>query len=339
LQSNPLVTIAIVTLNRAWIIDKAISSIISQTYPHDKLFVVIVDGQSKDGTPELSRKLLSESDLKGYEILIQKSSIPEARNICLKKMQGDLMLFWDSDVIMPPNAVLELVETLQNENADLVTTDVKQITLKSKTEKIDEQLLSPTVNNGKKPLRKIKSAMMGETLLSKRLASNFVFDPDFTIQEDVDFCLRASEKGYKLLFNPNITVLDVNMYTMGHSDVSIDMPLKDAVRGIRKKSRAQVYEFDFSVDFKSKLRFLKRFKRYGFYLLYLPAFVLTVCGILLQNVFLALVFPVYDLLYIGLQIRKRGVKKGLKAFAYSLIIGIPDAVWFAYYFIKYSLRG
>lgn len=339
LQSTPLTTIAIVTLNRAWIIDKAISSIKSQTYPHKNLFVLIVDGQSKDGTPELAQKLLSESDFNGFEVIIQKSSIPEARNICLGKKRGELLFFWDSDVILPPNAVSTMVETLQNENADLVTTEVKQIIIKSVTEKFQDKLENKGPTNEKIPIATIKSAMMGETLLSKKLASNLTFDNDLTTQEDIDFCLRAKEKGYKLVINRNIVALDVNMYTMAHSDISIDMTLKDAVRGVRKKSKVQVYTFDFSLNYKAKLQFLKQYKRYGFYLLYLPAFILTICGIMLQNVFLTLVFPVYALLYTGLQIKKRGLKKGFKAFVYSLIVGIPDAVWFAYYYVKYSLTG
>lgn len=181
--------------------------------------------------------------------------------------------------------------------------------------------------------------MMGETLLSKKLAENLSFDPDLTTQEDVDFCLRAKEKGYKLVVNRNIVALDVNMFTMAHSDISIDMPLKDAIRGVRKKSRVQVYAFDLSVNFKDKLHFLIQFRRYGFYLLYLPIIVLSVFGVLLQNVFLALAFPVYAALYTVLQIKKRGLKKGLKAFVYSLIVGIPDAFWFAIYYVKYSLTG
>jgi glycosyltransferase involved in cell wall biosynthesis len=340
LQSTPLLTVAIVTLNRAWIIDKAIASIKNQTYPHEKIFVLIVDGESKDGTPEVSKKLLSESDFNGFEVVIQKSSIPEARNICLKKKKGELLLFWDSDVILPSNAVLTLVETLHKENADLVTTEVKQITVKSQTEKIDLKLQEPEkLQDTEAYVSPVKTAMMGETLLSKKLAENLSFDPDLTTQEDVDFCLRAKEKGYKLVVNRNIVALDVNMFTMAHSDISIDMPLKDAIRGVRKKSRVQVYAFDLSVNFKDKLHFLIQFRRYGFYLLYLPIIVLSVFGVLLQNVFLALAFPVYAALYTVLQIKKRGLKKGLKAFVYSLIVGIPDAFWFAIYYVKYSLTG
>lgn len=334
-----MITVAIITFNRAWIIEKALASIKNQTYPHNKMFVLVVDGQSKDGTAELAQKLLSESDFNGFEVTIQKSSIPQARNLCLKKMRGELMLFWDSDVILPSEAVLSMVETLQKENADLVTTEVKSITVKTVDEKFEDP--SPIVqqNNGKALVDEIKSAMMGETLLSKRLASSLVFDEDLTTQEDIDFCLRAKEEGYKLLINRSIVALDVNMYKMQHSDISIDMTLKDALRGVRKKSKVQVYTFDFSSDFKAKLQFLKQYKRYGFYLLYLPAFALTVLGIVFQNIFLTLVFPIYALLYTGLQVKKRGLKKGVKAFVYSLIVGIPDAVWFAYYYIKYSLKG
>jgi glycosyltransferase involved in cell wall biosynthesis len=100
MQRTRLVTVELVALNRAWIIDEVLLSIQSQTYSHDSLFMLFVDGASRDGTADLAKQKLSQSDFKGYEVIIQKCSIPEGRNICLERMRGDLLLFWDSDVIM-----------------------------------------------------------------------------------------------------------------------------------------------------------------------------------------------------------------------------------------------
>ena len=332
MQRTPLVTVGIVALNRAWIIDKVLLSIQSQTYSHDSLFILFVDGLSRDGTADLARQKLSQSDFKGYEVIIQKCNIPEGRNICLERMHGDLLLFWDSDVIMEPDAVSKLVEALQTENADLMTAAVRQVTVSSTDEILGK--LQEAINLEKQaPCVEIKTATMGHSLLSKRLASHVSFDTDLTTQEDIDFCLRAREKGFKILLDPNVVVLDVNMFRVAYSDIYVDMSIKDGLRGVRKKSRAQVYAYDFSSGWRTILHFLLSYKRYLFYLLYIPALAITVYGVFARSIFLFLVFPVYALLYTFLQIRRRGVTRGLKAFVLSILVGIPDAFWVMYYLI------
>jgi glycosyltransferase involved in cell wall biosynthesis len=294
---------------------------------------LFVDGESRDGTADLAKQKLSQSDFKGYEVIVQKCNIPEGRNICLESMHGDLLLFWDSDVIMEPDAVSKLVEALQTENADLMTTAVRQVTVSS-TDEIAGKLQEAISLEKQAPCVEMKTTTMGHSLLSKRLASNVSFDTELTTQEDIDFCLRAKKKGFKMLLNPSIIVLDVNNYRMPYSDIYIEMPLKDALSGIRKKSRAQVYAYDFSSGWRTAVNFLLQYKRYLFYIVYIPTVALTVYGILARNIYLFLVFPVYALLYTSLQIKRRGTTRGLKAFILSLLVGIPDALWVMYYLIE-----
>jgi glycosyltransferase involved in cell wall biosynthesis len=338
-QRTPLVTVGIVALNRAWIIDKVLLSIQSQTYPHDKLFVLFVDGESRDGTVELAKQRLSKGDFNSYQFVVQKCNIPEGRNICLEKMQGELLLFWDSDIIVAPDAVSKLVEALETQRVDLMTAVVKQVTVSSIDEIASRLQEAVMLEQQDAPCVEINAAMMGQSLLSKKIASTVSFDPQLTIQEDTDFCLRAKEQGFKIMVDPGVVALDVNMYTMAHSDICIDMSLKDALKGIRKKSKVQVYAYNFASGLKSSLNFFSQYKRYIFYLLYLPAVVLTVYGIFAQNIYLALVFPVYALLYTVLQVRRRGVKRGLKTFLLSLIVGVPNALWVTYYWIKYTSKS
>ena len=104
-QDLPLITIGVVVFNREWIIEKMLASVQSQTYPHDKLFVLVVDGKSKDNTVKIAEQVLAESDFNGYQVIVKESNIPEARNICIQNMRGDFLLFWDSDVIMESTAV------------------------------------------------------------------------------------------------------------------------------------------------------------------------------------------------------------------------------------------
>ena len=177
---------------------------------------------------------------------------------------------------------------------------------------------------------------MGQSLLTKQLAKTVSFDEQLTIQEDTDFCLRAREQGFKLMVDPNITVLDVNMFNVAYSDICIDMSFGDALKGIRKKSQVQVYAYTFKRGWRNN--FFWQYKRYVFYLLYLPAIAVTAIGIAAQNLFAALAFPVYASFYTALQIRRRGIARGVRAFVLSLLVGIPNAVWAAVYWVKYKIQ-
>lgn len=130
-EDLPLITVGVVVFNRAWIIKRMLASVQSQTYPHDKMFVLVVDGKSRDDTVKLAKQVLAESDFSGYEVFVKDSNIPEARNICIQKMKGDFLLFWDSDVIMEETAVSCMLETLKKENVDMVASTVTEVTVDS----------------------------------------------------------------------------------------------------------------------------------------------------------------------------------------------------------------
>jgi glycosyltransferase involved in cell wall biosynthesis len=337
-QNTPLVTIGIVAYNRAWIIPKMLASLQGQTYPHQRLFVVFVDGVSRDGTAEIAKQTLAASDFGGYEVIVQKCNIPQGRNICVEKMRGELLFFWDSDVIMPMDAIARLVEGLVEEKADLMTAVAKTITVSS-VEEIAARLQETASPTERLPPSEIKAVMMGQTLLTRRLAEAVGFDPQLTIQEDTDFCLRARRLGFKLMIDPNTVVLDVNMFNVPYSDTCIDMSFRDAMKGIRRKSQVQAYGYSFSAGYKNNLRFFVIYKRYLFYLLYLPTGLFTLVGVWLQNIILTLVFPLFALVYIALQIRRRGVVRGIRAFALSIVVGIPTAVWVTVYWLQCAAKA
>ena len=123
-SSSPLVTVGIVVLNRDWIIDKMLTSLQQQTYPHDRIFVLLVDGESKDNTVATARQILENSDFNGYEIVVKKCNIPEGRNICIEKMKGDFLFFWGSDIIMGANALENIVATGLDTKADIVSAEL-----------------------------------------------------------------------------------------------------------------------------------------------------------------------------------------------------------------------
>jgi glycosyltransferase involved in cell wall biosynthesis len=338
LTQNPLITVGIVVLNREWIIGKVLKSLLLQTYPHDRIFVLIVDGESRDRTVEIARTILEGSNLQGYDIVVKKSNIPEGRNICVENMRGDMLLFWDSDIIMEPDAIEELLRTEGSQKADIVTADASFISTGSVDdveEKVEEAM---KLEAREKWEKEVPAAGMGHTLVSRRVLNSVRFDPDLTTMEDYDFSIRAREKGFRIVMNRGIRVFDVNVIKEENSDIHIDMPLKNAMRGIRKKSKAQVRAYKFRLTLTDMVYFFLRNKRYVFYLGYVPMGILTALGVFLHNIYLIVVFPLYLLFFTLWQMRKRGLGRGAKAVYISLLVGVPNSVYITYYFMKYIIR-
>ena len=339
-QDFPLITVGIIVLNREWIIRRMLKSVQSQTYPHERLFVVVVDGKSKDKTAEIAKQVLSESDFNGYQVIVKDSNIPEARNLCIQNMKGDYLLFWDSDVIMEPTAVERMLEILRKENVDMVSSYVKEVTVNS-PEEIDSKWQDWETKYPRQDTSRILyAAGTGNLLISKKVLTKLQFDPDYTFYEDQDFSARASKLGYKILETRSVIGFDVNT-NKAYSDIyAFDMPLNKALRGIRKKAviQAQNITAGFPTVRAAVSTFFLANKRYLFYVGYVPAIAITLVGVLILNLWVALAFPAYLLIYTILQFIKRGFARGLNAAARSLIVGIPSTYALLYYCLKLSFK-
>jgi hypothetical protein len=118
------------------------------------------------------------------------------------------------------------------------------------------------------------------------------------------------------------------------------MPLKKALRGIHKKALIQLQSIssEYPSISKAVMKFFLANKRYLFYLGYPPIVILSVFGVLIQNIWLSLIFPLYFALYLIVQIKKRGFARGLNAAVRSILVGVPTTYVLLYYSAKLSFR-
>jgi glycosyltransferase involved in cell wall biosynthesis len=340
IEDTPLVSIGVVVLNREWIIRETLNSILSQTYPHEKIFILVVDGGSHDKTVETARKILEKADFCGYEIIVQKCNIPEGRNICIERMIGELLLFWDSDILMDRDAIKNLVDTLKNFKGDIVTAETCFINADSINKAISKMKteLQSKIRSATYEAQLVPASKMGHTLIRREVFNYVRFDPDLTLYEDLDFSVRAREKGFKILKNPGILAFDINLENEYYSDIFTEMPLKKALKGLRKKAKAKILSFNFTINIKDFIKYFWENKRYLFYMGYLPAIILSFVGFCIRSLFFSTAFLVYLGGYILYQLKKRGVKKGLTIFVKSLLVGLPLSFLMIYYFVKNYLN-
>jgi glycosyltransferase involved in cell wall biosynthesis len=175
-----LITVGIVVLNREYVIGAMLKSLMNQKYPHNKIYVVVVDGGSNDQTVKIIRKLLEKSDFLGYEIIIKQCNIPEGRNIVIEKMRGDILVFWDSDVVMGPDALYELIKPIIEGKADISSAKFEYVIINS-TKELENYLEKVSVEKrSDTKIVETPSVSMGQTAISKNVLKSIHFDPDLT---------------------------------------------------------------------------------------------------------------------------------------------------------------
>jgi len=91
---KPFFSIVMATYNRAYCIEKAINSVLNQSFKDWEL--IIVDDGSSDNTEEVVKKYLADKRIK-YIKLSKNSGVNVARNRAIKEAKGEYLLILDSD--------------------------------------------------------------------------------------------------------------------------------------------------------------------------------------------------------------------------------------------------
>ncbi len=209
-------TIIVPVLQNLSILGLLVDSLLSSILPNSQ--VIFVNDGSAENVHQYLDNLRCKNHLK-IDIDVIHHDYPNGSVQCLnqglEKANSDYVFFIDSDIILSPNWHLELINTLlNNENIGIVssiliypqtggiqhcgltfTKDVaRHLFLNNKPEYLSDQLLF---------VQSVAFAMIGIKIevLNKigKIDSGF-----FNGYEDLDFCFRAKEAGYKIAVNPKV---------------------------------------------------------------------------------------------------------------------------------------
>lgn len=109
-----LVSVIVPTYNRVSLLKNTLLSLKSQSYPRSKYQIIVVDDGSTDNTEEVIASLHIKNI--EYILLPENSGASSARNSGLKVAKGDLIIFCDSDFIVPPNYIENHVNEHEKNN-------------------------------------------------------------------------------------------------------------------------------------------------------------------------------------------------------------------------------
>ena len=115
MNSTPLVSVLVPVYNVEKYLDECIDSIESQTYKN--LEVIFVN----DGSTDSSLDILNRRKHNNYVVISQQNSgSASARNTCMHYAKGEFLTFLDSDDMLLPGAIADMVEAALNNNAAIV---------------------------------------------------------------------------------------------------------------------------------------------------------------------------------------------------------------------------
>jgi len=311
----PLVTIGMPIKNRSWCLNKVLRSIENLVYPQEKIKLVFVDDFSTDGTYEIIAEWAEKMRETYYDItLIQKhTNIPQARNLCIKHMEGKYLLFWDSDVIPPSELLREMVEYVMcNKSIGIIGSDYAY---------------EPWTGIKYKPItnKKTNAVYMGFTLIRREVFEAVgMFNENLSVGEDTEFSLRVVEQtSYKIVWAPKPVL---------HLKKSEEVKKKGLVR------TWLMYNFYIrSEEYYKSFRNLPRFlKARVLYYLGLPwvAIISLVTVIMGLQVWIIMLL-MYLIPSIYLVIRQKGLKDGMTEW---LKFNVPTGLALSYGVLRVAVK-
>lgn len=178
----PLVSIIITTKNEAKILDKALKSATSQSYPEKE--VIVVDNFSSDNTKKIAKKY----KVKFFEFAPERSA---QRNSGAKKSRGGYVFFMDADMELTPNVIEDCVERIYKEKLDgvVIPEESKWVNFWGEVKAFERSFYSEKGDPVTDAARFFKKSVF------KKVGG---YDEGITGPEDWDLPDRIREAGYKI---------------------------------------------------------------------------------------------------------------------------------------------
>ena len=141
-----------------------------------------------------------------FEIIpvIDVSTVGKARNIGIKRADGEIIVFIDSDMIAPKNWLKEINKTFEHNKADIVGAKIKMFGENSLVEIYDKLKGFPV----KETMLEKNYILTGCMAIKKSVFREVgLFREDLEVGEDTEFGLRTQKANKKLYVINNVILL------------------------------------------------------------------------------------------------------------------------------------
>ncbi len=205
------VSIIVPTYNRRASVSRLLQALNEQTYPLDRIEVLVIDDGSDDGTPDMLRTFTTNYVLR---VLEQPHQGPaEARNLGVANATSDLVLFLDDDVVPCQELIAIHLATHAAEGPKAVVIGpmmpprdwARSPWVQWEEEKLQSQYDAMLAGEWSATERQFYTANSSLERALFRVAGGF--DARFKRAEDVELGYRLRNLGARFIFMPSADVL------------------------------------------------------------------------------------------------------------------------------------
>lgn len=219
-------SLAIVSYNAREELEACLSSVVAETEDGTPE-IIVADNASADGSVAMV-----QDRFPGVDVLESNENLGFARasNLCWRRAHRPLVLFLNSDTVVPQGALARMV-AIMNDRGDIGalgpllknadgSIQMSFGNMLSLSAELRQKLLNAGYRNGRGPLRgyveklhareRTVDWVSGACLLTRRELLERVggFDEEFFLySEDVDLCARLRAQGARILFTPAIEII------------------------------------------------------------------------------------------------------------------------------------
>ncbi|MBN2604100.1 MAG: glycosyltransferase [Candidatus Thermoplasmatota archaeon] len=198
----PFVSIVVLTFNRKKLLKNCLKSLTKLNYPKSNFEIIVVDGDSKDGTIEMIKTKYPNVRL----ILEKRKGRPIARNTGWKSARGQIVAYTDDDCTVNANWLKILLSGFDSCDTGAVG---GPLLLVNQPNSIREKFKGTPVGDfylGNKRLN-TKELVTANVAVSREVFKKNGFDESLVYDmEDIDFSQSLIEAGYKCKYFPQAEV-------------------------------------------------------------------------------------------------------------------------------------
>ena len=224
-----MISIVVPVYNKQNSIKRCIESVCNQTYPDWEL--LLIDDGSTDGSAQIIQPYLTDSRIHYYRK--ENGGVSSARNMGIRKVTGEWIVFLDADDYFLPDALQILLNLVKSKN---VLVGVGNYWLERDTKRIEicfghERIVKDNFRSWYFMTCFVRT---GNTLFQASLFEKDVFNENLSRYEDAELFFKIMQK-HKIAYTDKF----VFVYSMD------DL-------GLSRKSKDISKDFIFSMDFRGK---------------------------------------------------------------------------------------
>ncbi|NNH27468.1 glycosyltransferase family 2 protein [Acinetobacter terrestris] len=213
MSENLLVTIYIPTFNRVDLLERAINSVVTQSYKN--IEIIVVDDCSTDGTQEFLKEIAKGDERIKFFLKEKNGGACESRNIAIQNARGEYITGLDDDDYFLPNRIENFVSNLSNVKNSVLLFDNPII-------KLDDR---PIITKKRKIMNTLKpKKIRAKDLIFSNYIGNQVFiktdilkkfggfDKNMPMWQDIEcwYNILVNTGGYGLSLNSYTYVVDLS---------------------------------------------------------------------------------------------------------------------------------